>query len=381
MKKALFSTTALAAAGMLAFGANDALAQSKAKKLSMSVGGYFNSFIGYAEQSGSYESTASATSRVGYDQFNIVNDSEVYFRGSTKLDNGIGVSLTVQLETDQVNNASAHIDESYMTVSGGFGSVILGSTKGATVKKFVGAPAVGGLGLGNTDHDSWIIKPSAVGNTVNYSSGTTAGASDSMKIVYLSPKILNSLEVGASFTPSTDNSDHMPETGGTSGDASQMYDAVLKYSAKMGGANVNANVGYGETQGTAANSTKFVRTGVTVAAGGATLGFGYKDVSDKDSGKGGTANSDEQTSYNIGVKYAAGGYTMGVGYAHTEMPMASSVQGEDEMDKYTFGVERGMGPGVTLTGQLAYVDWSDELTSDANNNSGWALVGGIKVAF
>ena len=72
---------------------------------------------------------------------------------------------------------------------------------------------------------------------------------------------------------------------------------------------------------------------------------------------------------------------MGVGYAHTEMPMASSVQGEDEMDKYTFGVERGMGAGVTLTGQLAYVDWSDELTSDANNNNGWALVGGIKVAF
>jgi hypothetical protein len=381
MKKALFSTTALAAAGALAFVASDAVAQTKAKPLAISVGGYFNSFMGYAEQSGSFESTASSTARAGYDQFNIVNDSEIYFRGATKLDNGIGVSVTVQLESDQVNNAAAHIDESYMTVSGGFGSVLLGSTKGATVKKFVGAPGVGGLGLGNTDHDSWIIKPSAVGNTVNFSSGTTAGASDAMKIVYLSPKIGGAFEVGASYTPSTTNADNMPVTGGTLGTEAQMYDGVVKFSSKMGGATVNANVGYGETHGIANSSIKFVRTGATVASGGATLGFGYKDVTDIDSGKGGTANSDEQTSYNMGVKYAAGGYTVGVAYSHTEMPMASGTQGEDEMDKYVLGVEHGMGAGVTLTGQLAYVDWSDELTSDANNNNGWALVGGIKVAF
>jgi hypothetical protein len=381
MKKALFSTTALAAAGALAFGASDALAQSKAKPLSMSVGGYFASYMGYSEQSGSFESTASATTRVGYDQFNVINDSEVYFRGSTKLDNGLGVSLTVQLETDQVTNASAHIDESYMTLKGGFGSLLVGSTKGSTVKLNVGAPGVGGLGLSNTDHDSWIIKPSAVGNTVNYSSGTTAGASDSMKVVYMSPTIAGSLSVGASYTPSTTNADNMPVVGGNSGTESQMFDAVVKYSAKMGGSTVSANVGYGETQGTAANSNKFVRTGVAVTSGGVTAGFDYKDVQDDDSGKGGTANSDEQQSYNLGVKYAAGGYTMGVAYAHTEMPFASGTTGDDEMDKYILGLERGMGAGVTLTGQLLYVDYSDETTSDANNNNGWALVGGVKVAF
>jgi len=381
MKKALFSTTALAAAGALAFGASDALAQSKAKPLSMSVGGYFTSYMGYAEQSSSFESTGNATARVGYDQFNVINDSEVYFRGSTKLDNGLGVSLTVQLETDQVNNASAHIDESYMTLSGGFGSVLLGSTKGSTVKMNVGAPSVGGLPLSTPDHDSWIIKPSAVGSVANFSSGTTAGASDSMKVVYMSPTIAGGLSVGASYTPSTDNSDNMPETGGTSGDASQMFDAVVKYSAKMGGSTVNANVGYGETQGTALNSTNFLRGGVTVAAGGITAGFDVIDIGNKDTAIEGTANSDEQTSYNIGVKYAAGGYTMGVGYAHSEMPFASGTTGDDEMDKYTLGLERGMGAGVTLTGQLLYVDYSDETTSDANNNSGWALVGGVKVAF
>jgi len=381
MKKVLFSTTALAAAGALAFGASDALAQSKAKPLSMSVGGFFNSYMGYAEQSSSFESSASATSRVGYDQFNVINDSEVYFRGSTKLDNGLGVSLTVQMESDQVNNGSAHIDESYMTLSGGFGSVLLGSTKGSTVKMNVGAPSVGGLPLSTPDHDSWIIKPSAVGSVANFSSGTTAGASDSMKVVYMSPTIAGGLSVGASYTPSTTNADNMPVTGGNDGTESQMWDSVVKYSAKMGGSTVTANLGYGETQGTAVNSTNFLRGGVTVATGGITAGFDVAEVGNKDTAIEGTANSDEQTSYNIGVKYAAGGYTMGVGYAHTEMPFASGTTGDDEMDKYTLGLERGMGAGVTLTGQLLYVDYSDETTSDANNNSGWALVGGVKVAF
>jgi outer membrane protein OmpU len=347
----------------------------------MSVGGYFTSYMGYAEQASSFESSSSSTARVGYDQFNVINDSEVYFRGSTKLDNGLGVSLTVQLETDQVNNASAHIDESYMTMSGGFGSVIIGSTKAATGKMNVGAPSVGGLALSTPDHDSWIIKPSAVGDSANFSSGTTAGASDAMKVVYLSPTIAGGLTVGASYTPSTTNADNMPVVGGNSGTESQMFDAVVKYSAKMGGSTVTANVGYGETQGTALNSTDFVRGGLTVAAGGITAGFDVKEVGNKDTAIEGTANSDEQTSYNLGVKYAAGGYTMGVAYAHTEMPFASATQGDDEMDKYIFGVERGMGAGVTLTGQLLYVDYSDELTSDANNNNGWALVGGVKVAF
>ena len=166
MKKALFSTTALAAAGALAFVASDALAQSKAKPMSMSVGGYFNSYIGFAEQSGNFEvDTSTAGLEAGYDSFNIVNDSEVYFKGSTKTDSGLGVSVTIQLETDQLGNGSTHIDETYMTLSGGFGSVYLGSTKGAGAKLNVGAPSVGGLGLTTTDHAKWIIRPSAVGSS------------------------------------------------------------------------------------------------------------------------------------------------------------------------------------------------------------------------
>jgi len=377
MKKALFSTTALAAAGALAFGASDAVAQSKAKPMSISVGGFFNSYMGYAEQSGSFESTASATARVGYDQFNVINDSEIYFKGSTKLDNGMGVSVVVQLETDQTSNGT-QIDESYMTLSGGFGSVILGSTKHASVKMNVDAPSVGGLALSTTDHNNWIIKPSSVGTSAT---GTTTGASDAMKVIYMSPTIAGGLSVGASVTPSTNAVDTMPAVGGNSGTDSQVYAGVVKYSGKMGGATVSANLAYDETHGAATASNSAIRTGVSVATGPITVGMSYRDVSSLETGIEGTANSPEKTNYMMGIKYTSGAYTIGAAYGHSEMPLASGTQGDDELDKYQLGAEYSMGAGVTLTGQFAYLDWSDELTSDANNNSGWALVGGVKVAF
>lgn len=376
MKKALFSTTALAAAGALAFGASDALAQSKAKPISISVGGFFNSYMGYAEQSSSFESTASSTARVGYDQFNVINDSEIYFRGATKLDNGMGVSVVVQLESDQTANGI--IDESYMTLSGGFGSVIIGSTKHASVKMNVDAPSVGGLALSTTDHNNWIIKPSAVAPAAT---GTTTGANDNMKVVYMSPTIAGGLSVGASVSPSNTAVDTMPAVGGNSGTDGQTYAGVVRYVGNMGGATVRANVAYDETHSTATASNSGTRTGVSVATGPITVGMSYREVSSLDTGIEGTANSPEQTSYMMGLSYNAGAYTIGAAYGHVERPLASSVQGDDELDKYQLGIQYSMGAGVNLTGQFAYLDWSDELTSDANNNSGWALVGGVRVAF
>ena len=65
MKKVLFSTTALAAAGALAFGAQDAQAQSKAKKMSIGLGGFMKQFVAFSEQDGSFESTTNSTARVG----------------------------------------------------------------------------------------------------------------------------------------------------------------------------------------------------------------------------------------------------------------------------------------------------------------------------
>ena len=78
----------------------------------------------------------------------------------------MGVSVTVQLETDQSNGSD--IDESYATLSGGFGSILLGSTKGSTVKMNVGAPVRWRPCIDDARSPQLIIKPSAVGRRTTH---------------------------------------------------------------------------------------------------------------------------------------------------------------------------------------------------------------------
>jgi predicted porin len=379
MKKVLFSTTALAAASVLALSATDVQAAGhtggKAKPLSIKVGGFMTAMVGFSEQSGSFESTTNATSRVGYDSFNQWNDSEIYFRGTTKLDNGVSASVTIQIEADQANNGT-QVDESYLKLTGGFGDVRLGSTKKAGFVLSHGAPRVGNLPLTNNDTNNWIVKPDN-NNAMNFTN--TAGA-DSMSVVYISPKI-SGLRLGLTYVASSSTANTPPAVGGNAGTDNQIYDAIVSYEDKVGSMDLKADVGYMEQHGIANSSFSFWRGGIVVGFGAVSVGGAYKAQSDIDTGKGGTANSDESEVYEIGISYASGPFKVSATYLHGEQPLASATQGEDEVDKFQIGGQYNMGPGVDLQGSLTYVDWNDETTADANNNDGWAVVGGVKVSF
>jgi len=379
MKKVLFSTTALAAASMLAFSASDAQAgsHSKAKPLSIKVGGFMKAAVGFSEQDGSFESTNSSTARVSYDSFNQYNDSEIYFTGSTKLDNGITASVTVQLEADQVKNGT-QIDASYMRLTGGFGDLRLGSGSYASAMLSNKAPWTGAMNPHGSDYSAWIVKPAA--NSLSAVQGTSIGGGDNMKVAWISPTI-SGLRLGLSYEPSGTNSDKPPAVGGNDGTDVQVYDIGLNYATKVGSADVKADVAYFEKHGAAASSNATWRMGATVSAGGVTIGGSYMDVDNIDSGRGGLAGSDEETAYDIGAMYATGPFKVSATYLHAEQPLASGTAGDDEHDKFILGMNYNMGPGVDLQGTLAYVSWEDESTADADNNDGWALVGAVQVTF
>ncbi len=156
---------------------------------------------------------------------------------------------------------------------------------------------------------------------------------------------------------------------------------MINYAGKVGSASVRADIGYMEIHGTANASLQHIRGALSLGFGGVTVGGSYADQSDIDSGKSGTAASDDAKIWDVGVSFATGPFTLGATYWHAEMPLASATLGDDEADKVTLGVQYTMGPGVTALGTLAYVDWSDETTNPANNNNGWALIGGVQVNF
>ena len=379
MRKSLYMTTALAAAGMLAFGATGAVAGSHTGgKIKIGLGGFLNTYVGFAEQDGSFESTNNNPARVGYDSINIVSDSEVYFKGGTKLDNGVGVNVIIQMEGDPSGGNGA-IDESYVKLTGGFGDLRIGSTKFASFVLRHGAPGAGAVAMGNPDTNNWIVKPA--NNSLSGAQGTHIGGGDQLKAVYITPKI-NGFRVGASYVPSTTNADTMPATGGNSGTETQMYDIVGSYENKLGGMNLKADIAAYREQGTAANSIDGRRFGITMGFGAVTVGGSVLNEDAVDAGQSTLAANPDMESMDAGISYAMSPATkIGLTYFNAKKENASGTAGEDSVTKIGAGINHSLGSGVTFVGSLANVDFEDESTADADNNGGWLAVAGIKVGF
>ena len=374
MKKALYMTTALAAAGVLAFGATDVIAAEKAKKkklvkMSISSGGFFNTRFGVSSNASSFESTNNATGRTHYDSFDIKTDSEVYFKGNTELDNGVKVDVVIQLETDAMSGGT--IDESYVQFTlPDAGKVKMGATKGGSPAS-TGGPCVGAV-CPSPDVSAWIIRPASIG----FHTGTTLPASDAYKITY-SSEDYNGFTFGGSYTPSATNSNEMPRVGGTAGSESQIWDAGVKYTKEMGGATVKVDLGYWEQRGTVASSYNAWRTGASWESGGVTVGASFMEWSDANTAN---AGNNDTTAWDAGIQYEAGDAKFSLKVANQVSPM-STTAGDDEATIATLGASYEIGEGVDFVASVVRADWDDETTSDANNNDGWAVVGGINVAF
>jgi predicted porin len=160
-------------------------------------------------------------------------------------------------------------------------------------------------------------------------------------------------------------------SGGNSGTETQSYDVGLGYSAKLGKADVSADIQYQRVAGPAASSIRGLRAGLNVSAGPFTAGGGYREVRDTDSGVAGTANSSDQDTWDIGLTYSGSGWAIGLTALGSEMPLTNAAPGDDKVTKVLLGLSYGVGPGIELLGTVAYVDWQDELTNASNNNVGY----------
>ncbi len=176
-----------------------------------------------------------------------------------------------------------------------------------------------------------------------------------------------SYELGASI------SEVVTASGGNSGTETQSFDIGLGYSAKLGKADISADIQYQRVVGPAASSLRGLRFGVNLSAWAFTVGGGYREIRDTDPGVSGTANSNDQTSWDIGVSYTGSGWAIGLTALGSEMPLTGAALGDDEVAKVLLGLSYDMGPGIELLCTVADVDWQDELTNASNNNVGYAV--------
>jgi len=251
MRKLLLGTTALAAAATLS--ANAALAD-------VSISGYYE----WVYQSRS--STIATT-----DGTSMGGDSEIKVTLSNKTDSGLDISMAVEMTTDDTDAA---IDESSLSIAGGFGKIVLGGDDNAADNYAIDAEDVVGEEIQATGTTTLSLTDTDLETT-----------GDANKITYHIPA-MGGLKAGISYTDngtdSTTGSQDSVEIG------AQYSMSAAGASITLGGATSNTE----QVSGTV--DTESSNIGVSVDAGNITVKIAQSTYE--------ATNKDEEAN-GVGVKF------------------------------------------------------------------------------
>jgi hypothetical protein len=263
MRKLLLGTTALAAAATLS--ANAALAD-------VSISGATEwHYINFGSQDATLDG----------DSFS--QDSEIAFKFSNKTDSGLTIGYTVEMESDA---GSGGIDESSLTISGGFGTIMLGQNDGVATAYAIEAEDA-------TAEESAGSMASA---TIQTDTDVQLDETDDNKIAY-----------------------HLPAMGG--------FKAGVSFE----------DSGAGSGSGSKEDITAFGASFTTEAAG-STVTIGAATITKEQSGS--TPDEDAQ---NISLKISSGAATFYAAQSTLE-------KSDEDITSQGFGASYVLGNGITLAG-------------------------------
>lgn len=366
MKKVLLGTTAIVAAGMIA--SSPVLA---AERLSVKVGGYMEQWFGYTSVDDSTNRDISG--------FDVKSDAEIFFTGSTVLDNGIEFGINVQLEAN--SNAADQIDESYLIIKGSFGEINLGSENSAMYKMHY-APSDVGISMNSGDQADWAGAGQA--GVTTYSGyfrqpyGSTylepGSNNDTEKLTYYTPRF-GGFQLGASYSP-----DNLQDNNTTPNRNAQLTDMVAfgaNFQGDFAGAKVGVSAGWGTFLNGPAGADKpqAYNFGLTLGFGGFEAGASYGKTKDS-----GASNGD---SYNIGIAYRTGPMAVSLAYFNGDRDgttVAGVTSGNAEQKTVHLSGAYTLGPGVVAAATLGHAKFDTRDTGVSDIEATY-FVTGIKLSF
>ena len=370
MKKNLLATSALIAAGVLA--SQGALAE--AKPISIKVGGYYEQWAAVIFQDADADVGAAAERYA--DGFDVQEDGEIHFTGSTTTDNGLTFGVNVQLEAA---TSGDQIDENYLFVRGAFGEIVLGSENGPAYVMHYGADNDAGYGLEEGDTGFYWFTGGT--NAALHTSRPVQLDNDGQKVRWISPRF-SGVQLGLSYTPVArdDNDGQVPnESQNGGGTHEDIFAAGINYDMKMDNARVRASlVGeyVGDTNGATTNADNTVwdlAAGLRVGIGGFDIAVAYKHVDGV--GVGGGENTDVFTA---GISYADGPMTVSLTGAVGSSD--GGANGDVSQTVIQLGGRYDVGPGVSIRGTATYAN-SDNLTGAGQEYTGFGVVAGVALNF
>ena len=379
MKKILYGTTALAAVGLLAGPV------AAAEPLHMVLGGYYQQYFGYSD------ADKNASGATNINNTTNVQNAEVHFKMRGELDNGLKIGGAIELEGETTGD---QIDQSYLTLSGGFGTLRIGAINSGRYSYgwSTDAPDVG-LGI-NSGYVSAFIPPQS-GATWRFREPAVSTVidltNDNQKLTYFTPRF-NGFQFTASWTPDANS------TGGSSPfnlankDTSytNAFDFGLSYKGEFNGAGVAVQAGIATANApNYATSNGFddflsYNGGISVSFQGFTVAGSFARV-DEGRALGCTVSactgSTQGTSYNAGIGYSTGPWGFSVAYFNGKQEATTANTAEAENEFLEVAASYAIGPGIKTSLSFLNASIDGETAGPSDNNQGNALIWGIKLGF
>jgi outer membrane protein OmpU len=383
MKKLLYGTSALVAAGLLSSG--PALA---ADPISLSLGGNFAFAFGWVNEDDSTGQPGNLDRSHAF-----AESSEVIFSGNTTLDNGVAVTVQIELEGSTQGD---QIDENFIRFSSdAMGTLEMGGRDGAAAKMLTLGPLVDfnhGVGVAEFTYVNF--------GTNDIKFIAPAGRnSDSLKISYFTP-VISGFRLGISYEPEPGIDDgNGNRTGAVSvdtftgtaadgkdanGNASEFIELGVEFVNNFSDVSFRGSVLYaqGNQEGTAGagqflDDNTLWNVGVQLGFGAFTIGGAYQRAEqDKD-----------DDSYRISATFATGAWLLGAGYGNRQLDDNETATGaaqanlQDEASVWGLTAKRTLGPGVTVSAGLRVWDIEDGANAPAANNDATNVFLATRLAF
>jgi outer membrane protein OmpU len=316
MRKLLLTSTALVAAtSMINYASAD-----------VSVSGGFE--WGYTSQSSQIAASNGDSYRV---------DNEVVISFTNKTDTGLTITGRYDVDGD-----AASVDESSITIAGGFGTIRLGQDDGA-------ADAFG------------VDEGDLVGEDASYAAGSSSiltnasgsGNNDNNKIAYFTPA-MGGLKAGISFE----------DSGANTAANTDRTEYGASYTMSMGGASVVAEYNSGSANNATAGqlSTDHSNYGVTVTQGALSVLVSHGALED---------NTSDSEANGMSVKYDMGNgmYVAAMAVDSEDDKQSSAANGSEKYSSAVAEVGYTVAPG--LTAKVTHIDYDYERgnnTASTNDN-------------
>jgi hypothetical protein len=372
MKKLLYGTTALVAAGLL----TGTAAAQEGIDADIS-GGWFAQIASISQDDAAGESAANQRDH-SFTRFGTVS-----IAGDTTLDNGLQVGVAFDWNTETVNSETSRDGYGWMEFAGF--RLELGSRNSAPYQMAYSAPGGGGGHGFNSPLFTNSTAPADEAGDATNEAGAARGqvnvSGGSEKITIFTPRF-GGFQLGASYTPEAGKAPggvlifSGPDSETDAGEQSEIVSIGANFVESFDELDVNIGVGWEEGNleleevvATGDNQEEW-HAGVSIGWMGWTFGGSYVN-----SNQGLSANDSELTMWNAGLSYGTGPWTVGAQYQTTEAQLGGSTKdgaiatGEDVTDRFEVTGSYEVGPGIAFHAGIQFYEYSADRATAAQTTA------------